>query len=223
MVHPAMSLARPLAFCVLTRGIGRREKPLDSRLIPPRVPMESFLVSAGIVAIAEIGDKTQLLALVLAARYRRALPIILGILVATLANHASAAWIGGLAAAWLGPDLLRWILGILFMAMAAWCLIPDKAGDLPRSGAGAGPFVATLVAFFLSEIGDKTQLATVALAARFNDILLVTTGTTLGMLLADAPIVLFGDAIARRLPLRIVRLVAAALFALLGLIALLRI
>ncbi|MCW5773134.1 MAG: TMEM165/GDT1 family protein [Rhodospirillaceae bacterium] len=182
--------------------------------------MEAFLVSTGVVAIAEIGDKTQLLALVLATRYRRPVPIILGILVATLANHALAAWAGGLAAAWLGPELLRWILGGLFLVMAIWCLIPDKAGDVPKSGAAAGAFVATVIAFFLVEIGDKTQLATVALAARFESILLVTAGTTLGMMIANAPVVLFGDVIARRLPLGAVRVVAALIFAVLGVLAL---
>jgi len=182
--------------------------------------MEAFLISTGIVAIAEIGDKTQLLALVLAARYRRPLPIILGILVATLANHALAAWAGGLAAAWVGPAAMRWILGALFIGMAVWCLIPDKAGGVPESGARAGAFVATLVAFFLVEIGDKTQLATVALAARFHDVLLVTLGTTLGMMLANVPVVLFGDVIAKRLPLAAVRIVAALVFAVLGVVAL---
>jgi len=183
--------------------------------------MESLLVSTGVVAIAEIGDKTQLLALVLAARYRRPLPIILGILVATLANHALAAWAGGLAAAWIGPAALRWILGLLFVAMAAWCLIPDKDGGVPGRAAGAGAFVATLVAFFLVEIGDKTQLATVALAARFEAVLLVTLGTTLGMMIANAPVVLFGEAIARRLPLEAIRIAAALIFATLGTIVLL--
>ncbi len=183
--------------------------------------MEAFLISTGVVAVAEIGDKTQLLALLLAARYRRPLPIILGILVATLANHALAAWAGGLAAEWIGPAALRWILGLLFLAMAVWCLIPDKDGDMPKRAAGAGAFVATVVAFFLVEIGDKTQLATAALAARFHTVLPVLLGTTLGMMLADAPVVLFGDVIAKRLPLKAIRIVAAAIFAVLGAIALL--
>lgn len=183
--------------------------------------MEPFLVSTGVVAVAETGDKTQLLALVLAARYRRPLPITLGILVATLANHALAAWAGGLAAAWIGPAALRWILGLLFVAMAAWCLIPDKDGGMPERAAGAGAFAATLVAFFLVEIGDKTQIATVALAARFDTVLPVTLGTTLGMLIANAPVVLFGDAIAKRLPLKAIRTVAALIFAALGALALL--
>ncbi len=183
--------------------------------------MEAFLVSTGVVAIAEIGDKTQLLALLLAARYRQPWPIILGILAATLANHALAAWLGTLVAAWLGGEWLRWIVGVAFIAMAAWALIPDKGGDAPRAMDKAGAFLATLVAFFLVEIGDKTQIATVALAARFHDLVAVTAGTTLGMMLANVPAVLFGDAIARKAPLRLIRLVAAAIFATLGVLALL--
>ena len=182
--------------------------------------MEAFLVSTGLVAIAEIGDKTQLLALLLAARYRRPIPIILGILCATLANHALAAWAGGLAAAWIGPVALRWVLGVSFLAMAAWCLVPDKSDGLPSRAASAGAFVSTLVAFFLVEIGDKTQIATVALAARFDSVLLVTAGTTLGMMIANVPVVIFGDVIAKRLPLRAIRVAAALIFAVLGVLVL---
>jgi putative Ca2+/H+ antiporter (TMEM165/GDT1 family) len=181
--------------------------------------MEAFFVSAAVVAVAEIGDKTQLLALMLAARYRKPVPIILGILLATLANHALAAWVGAEVAAWVGANTMRWILGTVFIVMAGWCLIPDKADDGPQAARQAGAFLATLVAFFIVEIGDKTQIATVALAARFNSLVLVTAGTTIGMLLANAPVVLFGDAIAKRLPLKIVRAVAALLFLALGLAA----
>jgi putative Ca2+/H+ antiporter (TMEM165/GDT1 family) len=184
--------------------------------------MEPLLVSAGVVAIAEIGDKTQLLALVLAARYRRPLPIILGILAATLANHGLAASLGALAASWLGPDLMRWILGLSFIAMAGWCLVPDKAEETPKGLGHAGAFLATLVAFFLVEIGDKTQIATVALAARFRDLVLVTAGTTLGMMLVNVPAVLCGDGIARVVPMKVIHGLAAALFALLGLMTLAR-
>jgi Ca2+/H+ antiporter, TMEM165/GDT1 family len=183
--------------------------------------MEAFFVSTAVVAIAEIGDKTQLLALMLAARYRKPVPIILGILFATLANHALAAWVGAAVASWIGADAMRWILGVTFIAMAGWCLIPDKADDGPQAARKAGAFLATLVAFFLVEIGDKTQIATVALAARFNSLVAVTAGTTFGMLLANVPVVLFGDAIARRLPLKWVRATAALLFVALGLAALL--
>ena len=174
--------------------------------------MEAFFVSTALVAIAEIGDKTQLLALMLAARYRKPVPIILGILGATLANHAIAAWIG--------PETMRWVLAVTFIVMAGWCLIPDKADEGPQAARKAGAFLATLVAFFLVEIGDKTQIATVALAARFHSVTIVTLGTTFGMLIANAPIVLFGDAIAKRLPLKIVRIVAALLFVALGVVAL---
>ncbi len=178
--------------------------------------MEAFLVSAGLVAIAEIGDKTQLLAMILAARYHKPVPIILGILVATLANHAVAASVGAAVAAWLGPHIMRWILGGLFLAMAVWCLIPDKADEGPRTASNAGAFLATTVAFFLVEIGDKTQIATVALAARFQNIAIVTAGTTVGMLLANVPAVLFGDVLARKIPLKFIRICAAASFVLLG-------
>ncbi len=181
-----------------------------------------LFVSTGVVAVAEIGDKTQLLALILAARYRKLLPISLGILVATLANHGLAAWLGALAAGWLGPDTLRWLLGLGFIAMAAWCLVPDKPEAGPAVTAKAGAFVATLVGFFLVEIGDKTQVATVALAARFDDLVLVTIGTTLGMMLVNVPAVLCGHGIARCAPLKLIRFLAAALFALLGLMTLLR-
>lgn len=184
--------------------------------------MEPLLVSTGAVAIAEIGDKTQLLVLILAARYRRPLPIVLGILVATLANHGLAAWLGALAADWLGPDLLRWILGATFIAMAGWCLIPDKAEDAPKAVGHAGALVATLIAFFLLEIGDKTQLATVALAARFRDLILVTAGTTLGMMLVNVPAVLCGDGIARMVPLKLIHGIAAGVFAILGVMTLTR-
>ena len=184
--------------------------------------MEALLVSTGVVALAEIGDKTQLLALILAARYRKPLPIAFGILIATLVNHGLAAWLGTVAAGWLGADAMRWILGLGFLAMAGWCLVPDKAEGGPRSAAKAGAFLATLIAFFLLEIGDKTQIATVALAARFHDIALVTAGTTLGMMLVNVPAVLCGDRIARVVPLKPIRIAAAALFAILGAMTLLR-
>jgi putative Ca2+/H+ antiporter (TMEM165/GDT1 family) len=184
--------------------------------------MEPLFVSTGVVAVAEIGDKTQLLALVLAARYRKPLPIILGILVATLANHGLAAWLGALVASWFGADVMRWILGVGFLAMAGWCLIPDKAEAAPTALGKAGAFTATLVAFFLLEIGDKTQIATVALAARFHDLVLVTAGTTLGMMLVNVPAVLCGEGIARVAPMKLIHTLAAASFAVLGVMTLLR-
>jgi len=182
--------------------------------------MEAFLVSAGLVAIAEIGDKTQLLAMILATRYAKPVPIILGILVATLANHALAAWLGAGVAGALGPEALRWILGLSFLAMAAWTLVPDKPEKERPQGARLGAFAATLLAFFLLEMGDKTQIATVALAARYASIAAVVAGTTLGMMLADVPAVFFGERILRRVPAKTVRRVAAASFALLGALAL---
>jgi len=182
--------------------------------------LEPFLVSTGVVALAEMGDKTQLLALLLAARYRQTLPVVAGILAATLANHALAAWLGVEVARALGRDTLRWILGVSFIAMAAWTLVPDKidGGGAPPGRYGA--FLATLIAFFLVEIGDKTQLATVALAAQYKSLAPVVAGTTLGMMIADVPAVYFGERLLRRVPVNIVRRVAAAIFAVLGAIAL---
>ncbi|CAA7617373.1 conserved membrane hypothetical protein [Candidatus Terasakiella magnetica] len=183
-------------------------------------PMDAFFTSLAVVTAAEIGDKTQLLALLLAAKFRKPMPVVAGIFVATLANHGIAAGIGVAVAQWMGPDLMRWIVGLSFIAMAAWTLVPDKMDDEPRMWERAGAFVATAISFFLVEIGDKTQIATVALGARFGDLLWVTAGTTLGMLIADVPAVFIGGAMAERLPLKLMRMVAAALFALLGVLAL---
>ncbi|NDY93795.1 TMEM165/GDT1 family protein [Ideonella livida] len=179
--------------------------------------MEAFLVPAGIVALGEMGDKTQLLALVLAATLRRPIPILLGILVATLANHAAAGALGGWVAALIGPQWLRWVIGASFLAMAVWMLIPDKLDD-PQAGQRGrlGVFGTTVVAFFLAEMGDKTQIATVALAARYPDIVSVVMGTTLGMMLANAPAVLLGDRMAHKLSMTWVHAIAAAIFAVLG-------
>ncbi len=180
--------------------------------------MQAWLVSTGIVALAEIGDKTQLLAFVLAARYRKPLPIVLGILVATLLNHALAGALGSMIVATLSPQTLRWLLGASFLAMAGWALIPDKfeQDQAPDPTPRWGVFVATTVAFFVVEMGDKTQVATVALAARFDDIVAVVAGTTLGMMLANAPAVFIGERIAHKLPVRAIHMLVAALFALLG-------
>ena len=183
--------------------------------------VEAFLVSTGLVTIAEIGDKTQLLALVLAARFRRPWPIALGILLATLANHAAAALIGSVAGDLLQGPALRWILGLSFLAVAVWALIPDKLGDGEGSRARhAGAFLTTLIGFFLVEIGDKTQIATIALAATYEALPAVVLGTTLGMMIANLPVVLAGEALARHLPLRLIRALAAASFAILGLLIL---
>jgi Ca2+/H+ antiporter, TMEM165/GDT1 family len=184
--------------------------------------MEAFLVSTGVVALAEIGDKTQLLALVLAARYRKPVPIVFGILVATLLNHALAGSVGAVVARLVDPATMRWILGVSFVAMALWMLIPDRLEDEqqvkpPRFGV----FATTLFAFFLLEMGDKTQIATVALAAKYPQLAAVVAGTTLGMMIANVPAVLLGEVAATKLPLRIVRAVCAAVFAVIGVLVLL--
>jgi len=183
--------------------------------------MEAFLVSTSIVALAEMGDKTQLLALVLAARFRKPWPIVWGILVATLFNHALAGAAGAWITTLIGPQALRWVLGVSFIAMAVWMLIPDKleedeTGEAPRWGV----FGTTVVAFFLAEMGDKTQIATVMLAAQYSGWLWVVAGTTLGMMLANAPVVWLGERITRRIPLRTVHLVSAVIFLVLGILAL---
>jgi len=184
--------------------------------------MEAFLISTGIVALAEIGDKTQLLALLLAARFKRPLPIILGILVATLLNHALAGAVGAWIAAAVGPHWMRWILGISFIAMAIWTLIPDKIDkDDKPAVTRFGVFGTTLLAFFLLEMGDKTQIATVALAARYESLVAVVAGTTLGMMISNVPAVLLGEVAARKLPMKLVHGVAAALFFVLGVMVLL--
>ena len=188
---------------------------------PRKNSMEAFLISTGVVALAEIGDKTQLLALVLAARYRKPVPIIFGILVATLANHALAGAVGGWLAAAVGPAAMRWILGLSFIAMAVWTLIPDKYEKQQARAPRYGVFVTTLVAFFLLEMGDKTQIATVALAARYASIVAVVAGTTVGMMLANVPAVLLGGVAARKLPLRLVHGIAAAIFLVMGVVVLL--
>jgi putative Ca2+/H+ antiporter (TMEM165/GDT1 family) len=184
--------------------------------------MQAFLVSTGLVALAEMGDKTQLLSLLLAARFRRPVPIILGILVATLLNHAAAAAVGAWVTQLIGPDLLRWILGASFIAMGLWMLVPDKLDDTEAQPPRFGVFGATVLAFFFAEMGDKTQVATVALAARFHDLFAVVAGTTLGMMVANVPAVLLGDRLTRRLPVRAIHIVAAVLFVALGVLALLQ-
>ena len=171
--------------------------------------MEALWTSAGLVAIAEIGDKTQLLAIVLAARFRAPAPIILGILCATLLNHAAAAALGFIIAQWLNGQTFQLVVGAAFIAMAAWALVPDKDDDRAERMNAGGVFVTTLVAFFIVEIGDKTQIATSLLAARFQDIALVTLGTTLGMMAANVPAVLFGEAVTKVVPLAYVRIAAA--------------
>lgn len=182
--------------------------------------MDAFLVATGIVALAEIGDKTQLLAFLLAARFRRPLPIVFGIFVATLLNHAFAAAVGALVSELLGPSVMRWVLGLSFLAMAVWTMIPDEIDETEASLARFGVFMTTLIAFFVAEMGDKTQVATVALAARYSEMAMVVAGTTLGMMLANVPVVWFGERITRRVPIRAVHAVGAAVFLVLGVLAL---
>ena len=184
--------------------------------------MDAFFVSTAIVALAEMGDKTQLLSLVLAARFRKPWPIVLGILVATLVNHALAGAVGAWVTQMVGPDVMRWILGLSFIAMAVWMLIPDKLDDDGTSQHSRwGVFGTTLIAFFLAEMGDKTQIATVMLAAQYAGAYVwVVAGTTLGMMLANAPVVWLGDKLVKKVPIRVVHMVSAGIFLVLGLLAL---
>ena len=179
--------------------------------------MEALAVSTLTVAVAEIGDKTQLLALLLAARYRRPWPIVAGILVATLFNHALAGWLGALAASWLTPDVLRWVVAASFIGIALWTLKPDKLHEDGSVAGSGGAFAATTIAFFLAEMGDKTQVATLLLAANYVPLWQVVAGTTVGMLLANVPVVVLGSRFADRLPLRAARITAALVFLALGL------
>jgi len=194
-------------------------RALSGRINPHT--MEAFLISTSVVALAEMGDKTQLLSLVLAARFRKPWPIVAGIFVATLVNHALAGAVGAWITSYLGENAMRWILGLSFIAMAVWMLIPDKLDEDEVSGHSRwGVFGTTLVAFFLAEMGDKTQIATVMLAAKYNAYLWVVAGTTLGMMLANAPVVWLGDKLVKRVPIRTVHLVSAVIFLVLGLLAL---
>ena len=178
--------------------------------------MEAFFVSTLAITIGEIGDKTQLLALLLAARFKRPIPIVLGIFCATIANHALAAWLGQWVATHLSPEVLRWALGLSFLAIAAWTLKPDEMEDSKIDYGKYGVFAITLITFFLAEIGDKTQLATMALAAKYDDIVMVVAGSTLGMMIADVPAVFLGKIAAPNFPFKWVRWGAAVIFAVLG-------
>ncbi len=184
--------------------------------------MEAFFVSTGVVALAEIGDKTQLLAFILAARFKKPIPIIAGIFCATLVNHGLAGALGTWITSFVSPNILRWILGVSFVGMAIWTMIPDKIEEEETQVARhLGVFGATLITFFLAEMGDKTQLATVALAAHYGAPIMVISGTTLGMLLADVPAVLVGNKFAARIPMKLIHFIAAAIFAILGIATLL--
>jgi len=213
-------LARPLASVPCTR-VGRRGHAKVARTPDPDgAPVEAFLVSTAVVGLAEIGDKTQLLSLMLAARFQRPLPIIFGILFATIANHAAAGLAGTYFGALLGGPWLRWILAISFLSVAIWALFPDRLEGSDDPTGRSGAFLTTLCAFFLAEIGDKTQIATIGLAARFEQFYPVVIGTTLGMMLTNIPTVLIGDRAAGRLPVRAIRITAAAVFAALGVLTL---
>ena len=184
--------------------------------------MEAFLVSTGIVALAEMGDKTQLLALILAVRFRKPVPIVLGIFVATIVNHGLAGALGAWLTQVIGPDILRWVLSASFIAMAVWMLIPDTIDDEEQEQEPRwGVFGTTVVAFFLAEMGDKTQIATVMLAARFDAYYGVVAGTTLGMMVANVPVVYLGERMTRLVPMRVVHIVSALVFAVLGVLVLL--
>ncbi len=186
--------------------------------------METLLVSAGVVALAEIGDKTQLLAFVLAARFKKPIPIIAGILCATVVNHGMAGALGAWITTMLTPDILRWVVGLSFLGMAVWTMIPDKIEEEETQVARRlGVFGATFVTFFLAEMGDKTQIATIAMAAHYSNAVMVVIGTTLGMLIADVPAVFVGDHFAKKIPMKIVHSIAAAMFAAMGLLALLKV
>jgi Ca2+/H+ antiporter, TMEM165/GDT1 family len=184
--------------------------------------MEALLVSTSVVALAEIGDKTQLLAFILAARFKKPVPIILGILCATVVNHGLAGALGAWITSTVSPEILRWVLGVSFIGIAIWTMIPDKIEDEETQVAKRfGVFGATLITFFLAEMGDKTQIATIAMAAHYANPLLVVIGTTLGMLIADVPAVFVGDKLASRIPMKLVHAIATAIFALLGVATLL--
>ena len=186
--------------------------------------MESIIVSTGVVALAEMGDKTQLLAFILAARFKRPLPIILGILLATLLNHGLAGALGTWITTVIGADILRWVLGLSFIAMAIWTLIPDKIEDEETQIASKlGVFGATFITFFLAEMGDKTQIATIALAAHYVAPLMVIAGTTLGMLIADVPAVFLGNKFAEKIPMKLVHSIAAGIFAVMGVLTLIQV
>ena len=182
----------------------------------PELQLDAFLISTGVVALAEVGDKTQLLAFLLAAKFRKPVPIILGILVATLLNHGLAGALGTWITSLFSPEVLRWVLGLSFLAMAVWILIPDEIDADDDKLVQFGVFGTTLIAFFLAEMGDKTQIATIALAAQYGSFLWVVAGTTLGMMIANVPAVYLGERIAHRMPVRLVHWIAAAIFAILG-------
>jgi Ca2+/H+ antiporter, TMEM165/GDT1 family len=221
MARESADLARPLTSVPCIR-VGRREPRAKVHLQPDPngIRMEAFLVSAIVVGLAEIGDKTQILSVMLAARFQRPVPIISGILFATIANHAAAGLVGNYFGGLLSDLWMRWILGLSFLSVAVWAIVPSKYASSDRAIGCWGAFMSTLVAFFLAEIGDKTQIATIGLAARFEQFYPVVTGTTLGMILVNIPAVLLGNRVADKLPVNAIRITAAVVFAILGLVTL---
>jgi Ca2+/H+ antiporter, TMEM165/GDT1 family len=183
--------------------------------------MHPFLISIASVAVGELGDKTQLLALILATRLRKPIPIIAGIFVATLLNHLIACLVGQWAGSLITPNILRWVLGISFLGVAAWALIPDKMDENVKTHGDYGALVLTIATFFLAEMGDKTQIVALALAAKYNDLTAVVAGTTLGMMLVNVPTVLFADRATKWVPVKVVRGIAAVVYAVLGVVTLL--
>jgi putative Ca2+/H+ antiporter (TMEM165/GDT1 family) len=193
-----------------------------AHLVRPRSrSMDAFIISTASVAVGELGDKTQLLALILATRLRKPVPIIAGIFVATLLNHLGACLVGEWASKLITPQILRWVLGISFLAVAAWALIPDKVDDEVKTRGSYGVFVLTAVTFFLAEMGDKTQIVALALAAKYNDLIAVVAGTTLGMMIVNIPTVLCAERATQWIPVKVVRVIAAAVYAMLGIMTLL--
>jgi putative Ca2+/H+ antiporter (TMEM165/GDT1 family) len=223
--HPAMVRAAQQPGKTIDRyASGRAGDACGLWYSGPENSNGSIPRSTGVVAVGEMGDKTQLLAFLLAAKFKRPVPIILGVLVATLVNHLAAGALGAWIAQALGPLVLRWVIGLGFLAMAGWMLIPDKVdANAAESTSRFGVFGTTVITFFLAEMGDKTQIATVALAARYGSLLQVVAGTTLGMMLADIPAVFLGDTIAKKVNMRLVRGVSAFIFALLGVLTLLNV
>lgn len=212
------TLARPLTMLFPDRPVGQ----CGHWYLPAReYTLEAFLISTGIVALAEIGDKTQLLAFILAAKFRKPWPIVAGILAATLVNHFAAGALGAWITSMMQPQALRWLLGLSFIGMALWMLVPDKFEEDDAKLARFGVFGTTLIAFFLAEMGDKTQIATVALAAQYQALAAVVAGTTLGMMIANVPAVFLGERIAQRMPVKLVHRIAAAIFIVLGMLTLL--
>lgn len=209
-----------MASVPVTRSGGGNRAEAHLPPDPMDLVLEPFLVSTLVVGLAEIGDKTQILSLILAARFKRPVPIIFGILCATIANHAAAGAAGELFGSLLAGPWMRWLLGLSFLSVAVWALFPDKYEHRDQKFSRAGAFTGTLVAFFFAEIGDKTQIATIGLAARFDVFYQVVMGTTLGMMLANIPVVVLGERLAGKLPVKAIRLVAAGIFALIGAVTL---